>query len=269
MAGFKIRFCKGTTDSPGLIRGGFTTTLEVSGNPAVTRQLLATNRLLTLQTVTVSGEGPRTAAVAEHGCDVRILVDRAHVEGVFAQQPFAYDLLPSMAGNFNNDKVLETVWGLAMAGRHYLLGSKGEYRLVKAGADPHGEGYAVLIDAPVRVPEERVSVGEEWTTEWTGAATHKDTGAVFHYSQVALLQEITESPAVRAHIAFKTTGTLQFPDQPSPQLEETVLETKGTIVLDLETGLPVMSEAFGMMTTDLKRAGVKLARGTSAKYELA
>jgi hypothetical protein len=85
---------------------------------------------------------------------------------------------------------------------------------------------------------------------------------------VALLQEITETPSVRAHIAFKTIGTLQFPDQPSPQLEETVLETKGTVVLDLEGGLPVMVEAFGMMTTELKRAGVKIVRGTSAKYEL-
>ena len=268
MAGFKIRFCKSITDSPGLIRGGFTTTLEVSGTPTVTRQLLATNPLLTLQSLTVSGEGQRTAAVADQGCEVRILFDQAHVEGMFAQQPFSYDLLPSMAGNFNGDKVLEMTWGLAMAGRHYRLGPKGEYQLAKAGADPHGEGYAVMIDAPVRVPEERVNVGDEWTTEWMGEARHKDTGAVFHYKQVALLQEITEAPAVRAHIAFKTIGTLQFPDQPSPQLEETVLETKGTIVLDLETGLPVMSEAFGMMTTDLKRAGVKLERGTSARYEL-
>ena len=154
-----------------------------------------------------------------------------------------------------------------MAGRHYVVGSKGEYRLAKAAADAHAEGYAALIDAPVRVPEERVSVGNEWTTEWTGEGKQKESGAVFQYRQVALLQELTESPSVRAHIAFKTIGTLQFPHAPSPQLEETVLETKGTVVLDLETGLPVLAESFGMMTTDLKRAGVKLARGTSAKYE--
>ena len=249
-------------------RGGFTTTLDLSGPPILTRQLSASNPLLALRTYRVSGDGHRTVAESERGCAVRIQYDRAHVEGIFGSKPFEFDLTPAKPENFAEDKLVELTWGLAMAGRHYLLGPKGEYRPAKADTDANGEAFSILIDAPLRLPQENVSVGQEWTAEWTGECTHKNTGARYDYRQTAVIEEVTDGASPCARIAFSTAATLRFPDLPGPQREESVLEAKGTVLFGLADGLPVRIETAGTITTDLKQAGVKMIRGVSAKYEL-
>lgn len=256
---------RGTPGESVAVRGGFTTTLDVSGPPILTRQLTGTNPLLALQTYRVAGEGRRTVQADERGCAVGILYDHAHVEGIFGSKPFDFDVSPAIPENFKEDKLVEIAWGLAMGGRHYLLGPKGEYRPAKA--DAHGEALALLIDAPVRLSEGGVNVGQDWTTEWIGECTHKDTNARLQFRQTAVLQQLTDGSSPQAHITFVTSGKLNFTDKPSPQREETVLESKGTLVLDLKTGLPAMIETSGTMTTELKQSAVKLVRGTTAKYE--
>lgn len=244
--------------------GGFTTTLDVTGPPILTRQLTGANALLALQSYRVSGEGRRTIEAGDDGCVVLTQYDRAHADGVFNNKPFEFDLTPVRPEYVKEDKLTEIAWGLSMTGRKHVLGPKGEYRLAKRDADAHGEALALLIDAPVRLPEGGVNVGQEWTTEWTGEFTHKDTNARFGYRQTAVLQQVTDG---KAHITFVTSGKLNFTDKPSPQREDTVLESKGTLVLDLNTGLPAMVESAGTMTTDLKQSGVKLLRSTTAKFE--
>lgn len=263
-----ILVCRGTPGQSVEARGGFTTTLDLGGNAGVIRQLTSSNPLLALKIFKVSGEGRRAIEGSEHGCVVRIRFDRATAAGQFGEQPFEFEVSPVKPENFAEDKAVEIAWGMAMAGRHYVLGPKGEYWPGKADVDAHGEAMAILVDAPVRLPDGQVCVGQEWTTEWDGSRTHKDTGARFRYRQNAVLQELTDGPTRRAQIAFSTFGTLQFPDQPSPQREEAVLEAKGTIVLDLDGGLPVMLESAGMITRDLKQAGVKIVRSTSARFDL-
>jgi hypothetical protein len=258
---------KGTPGESVPVRGGFTTTFDVSGPPILTRQLTGTNPMLALQTYRMSGEGRRTVEADERGCAVRIMYDHAHVEGIFGSKPFDFDVSPAMPENFKEDKLVEIAWGLAMAGRHYLLGPKGEYRPAKAATDAHGEAFAMLIDAPLRLPEEGVNVGQEWTTEWAGECTHKDTGATFHYRQTAVLEELINGQSAR--ITYSTAGTLEFLGKPSPQREGSVFEAKATMVLDLQAGLPVMVETSGTLTTELKQAGVKMVRGTSARTDAA
>ena len=257
---------RGTPGESAAARGGFTQTLDVTGPPILTRQLIGANPSIALNKYRVTGEGRRTIEAGDGACGVRIMYDNANAEGVFGSKPFNVDLKPERPENIKQDKLTEIAWGMAMAGRSYLLGPKGEYRLMKPdAADAHGEALAVLVDAPVRLPADGVSVGQEWTTEWTGEGKHKETSARFHYSQTAVLQEVDSSE--RAHITFATTGRIDFSDKPSPQREETVLESKGTMVLDLKGGLPVMVDSTGTMIIDLKQASVKMVCGTQTRYE--
>jgi hypothetical protein len=258
----------GTPGESRAARGGFTTTLDLNGPPILTRQLSASNPLLALRSYRVHGEGQRSVEKSERGCAVRIQYDNAHVDGTFGSKPFEFDWTPAKPSNFDEDKLVELTWGLAMAGRHYLLGPKGEYRPAKAETDANGEAFSILIDAPLRLPQDSVSVGQEWTTEWTGECTHKNTGAQYDYRQTAVVQELTDGATPCARIAFTTSAALRFPDLPGPQREESVLEAKGTVLFNLADGLPVMVESAGSITTDLKQAGVKMIRGVSAKYEL-
>jgi hypothetical protein len=258
----------GTPGESKAVRGGFTTTLELSGPPILTRQLAGSNPLLALKTYRVTGDGQRTIGESERGCAVRIQYDQARAEGMFGSKPFEFDWTPEKPANFEDDKLVELTWGLAMAGRHYLLGPKGEYRPAKAETDANGEAFALLIDAPLRLPEDAVSLGQEWTVEWVGEFPHKHAGARYHYQQMALLHELLEGESPRAQISFKTVAALRFPDLPGPQNEESVLEVKGTVLLNLADGLPVVVESAGLITTDLKQAGVKMVRTVSSKYEL-
>jgi hypothetical protein len=263
-----LRCQPGSGDST-LVGGGFTTTFEVTGPPILTRQLTGSNPLLSLQRFRMSGDGQRVVEIGKQGTIVRMMFDRAHVDGIFGSKAFEFDVTPTPPGNVHEDKLVEVAWGLAMSGRQYVLGANGEYRPLKADIDAHGEAFAVLIDAPVRFVEGAVGVGEEWTTEWEGAGRHKDTGARFFFQQTGVLRELTGGDAPQAHITFATRGTMQFPEKPSSQREESVLAARGTMILDLRTGLPALIETAGTVTTELKVAGVKLLRETSARYEMA
>jgi len=124
----------------------------------------------------------------------------------------------------------------------------------------------LVIDAPVRLPDSAVELGEEWTREWIGAKRQRDNDGIFHYRQTASLQEI-ENGSQRARIIFETTGRLEISPDRNSGGEETVFEAKGSIVLDLKTGQLAVTDCSGTITSEFKYAGLKIVRGIEAKYE--
>lgn len=258
---------KGKPGESANARGGFSTTLEISGPQDLARQLRGSNAMLALQQLVVSGAGRRSITDAgAQKIGVQILFDTAKANGTFNAKPFTFDFdRNARPATIDQDKLQQICWGMAMGGRHYSLGPKGEYLNGDASADAHGEALAVSIDAPVRVPDEPVAVGQSWTTEWSGARKQKESGAAFLYRQTATLDAVDGS---KARLAFTLNGTLVFSSQPSPQREESKLETKGIVVLDLDTGMPASIRSEGVITTELKVAGIKLVRGVSSNYDI-
>jgi hypothetical protein len=122
----------------------------------------------------------------------------------------------------------------------------------------------IIVDAPVRLADHAVTVGEEWTTQWSGSRQVKD--GVFRYSQTAKLVEMIDGPPAVARISFTTTGTLEIPAEKNIQLEETKLESKGTVSLDLTTGLVTSVVSSGAILTELKKLGLQIVRQMSVTY---
>ena len=154
-----------------------------------------------------------------------------------------------------------------MGGRAYTITAKGEYSSGDLDEDAQGEALSLLIDAPVRLPDQPVSVGEEWTTEWTGDRQQKEHEGVFKYRQTAKLEEIVENGSRRAHITFEINGSMEIPPESNPQQEETLMTVIGSIVLDLDSGLIVANKSSGTITTELKSVGLKLVREIESNYE--
>jgi hypothetical protein len=251
------------------VHGGFTMKLSISGPDALTRQLRSSNALLALQDFRVEGNGRRTVPEAKDTeTAVRTLFERAQVNGMFNSKPFRFGFdQAAPPADATQDQLEKICWALGMGGRSYKLASDGQYTTGDANADAHGEALAVIIDAAVRLPACAVQAGHEWTSDWVGVRKQKDSGATFRYHQVARLESLENGGTPTAHISFVTTAKLEFPPERGPAREETMLEGKGVVVLDLATGLPASTESSGTITTQLKAAGVKLVREIASKYE--
>ena len=118
-------------------------------------------------------------------------------------------------------------WGIAMGVRDHLLGSIGEYTIVTSQEDASGEALKFLLDAPARLPDRPVGVGETWTSRWTGGRRSKKSGGVFQFRQVARIQEISTTDPRRARITFETTANLDSLPNVSGQSEEMQLDATG------------------------------------------
>ncbi len=269
MAGPETLSYRGKSGDSIPTQGVFTLTLDILGPDAVTGQLRSENTMLFIQRLHVHGEGSRVITSSEEkGNNVQILFDRARVEGTYDNELYQFDFeRTSPPENLQKDQFLLFSWALSMGGRHYKLGPKGEYFTGDPNDDAHSEAVNLLIDAPVRLPNHGVKVGEEWANEWTGVRRQEDNDGAFHYRQTASLQEIVENGSRRAHISFETTGRLQIPPGKNTNGEETLLEAKGSIVLDLENGLVIATNSSGTVTSEFKASGVKIVWWIEAKYE--
>jgi hypothetical protein len=195
--------------------------------------------------------------------------DHASVEGTFDGKPFRFEFdLDAPPEGLKENPLQQICWNLGMGGRRYTLGPQGEYLVGDLKGDAHGEAMALAIDGPVRLPDAAVAVGQEWTTEWVGALRQQKSDGVFHFRQSAKLEQI-EDAGSRAHITFATSGPLQMSPDRNAAGEETLLDAKGSIVLDLAAGLPAIIESSGTITTQLKGAGMKMVRAIASKYETA
>jgi hypothetical protein len=258
---------------PKPVTSEFTYNFDITGPAALVGQLINSNPVLSIKEIRATRTGKLSVtAGANNTSHVELTFEKAHVNGLNGDKPFEVDLDSTtsltpqdLTSAQQAPRILSFV--LSMGKRDFLLGPQGEYSLVDTKQDAQDEATGTIVDAPVRLPAHAVSVGEQWTSEWIGNVAHKKNGGKFHYKQTARLAEIVPGPAPRARITFATTGALDIPAGKNPQNEETVLDAKGFILLDLQTGTVVASESAGTVTTDMKGASLKMVLRATAKFQ--
>jgi hypothetical protein len=249
------------------VQAQFTFALTVAGPEKLTSQLRASNAVLQIQNLTATRKGRRLISAGEGNTHrVDLVFDSAHVELRTVDKPHVFDFDTSInPATLASDTLKQLSWGLGMAPRNYTLGPLGEYNTAPLN-DAQAEAMGVIIDPAVRLAPKPVNLGDQWTADWVGSRKQKQNDAFFRYSQTARLQEIVPGPSPRARISYTTTGRMEIPADKNPQQEETTLQAKGTILLDIATGTVVGIDAFGSISTNLKVPGLVLTRTMSAKY---
>jgi hypothetical protein len=247
--------------------GGYTLSIELDGPQVIVNQLRAGNPILDLRKIRIEGTGRRTVAAGE-GASTRVQFkyDNAHVEGISGTQPFkfAFDAQKPVAKTAPSLELI--AWALSMDGRNYRLSDAGEYASLSTAQDASSdEAQGMLIDAPVRLPNRALAPGEQWTSDWTGAAKRAKDGARFQYRQTAKL-EPAAAKSGRRRISFTTKGTLQIPGV-NQGGEESVLDATGFVVLDPKAGV-VSIESAGSVVSTFKSTAFKLIRRIEAKYDV-
>jgi hypothetical protein len=252
----------------GPILSEFTYSVTFVGPPALINQLMASNAALSVQQLHATRKGHRKISAGDAGAShIDILIENAHVEGLAKDKPFEYDFdQPTPPADLAKDPIRQFAWGFGMAPRRYMLGPKGEFHLTDANGDGQAEQMAVLVDVPVRLSDRAVNAGDQWTSDWTGTPRKKD-GATMKYHQSAKLEEMLPGGTRRARISFSTSGKLDVPPEKNTQGEQVTLESKGSVVLDLSTGLVTTADSAGTMTTEIKIGNLKIVHGISAKYQ--
>jgi hypothetical protein len=264
---------KPTAAEPRPITSTFTYALKFTGADALVAQLQSSNPILSVSELRATRKGKLTID-GEKDSHIQVTFESSHVEGLVAAKPFQLDFAPGAPAPAMQDlstpqKVAQLVsWGLTMGPRNFTLGPTGDYSLVDTQQDAQGEATGVIVDAPVRLPGHAITAGGEWTSDWIGKRPQKNNGAVFKFHQTAKLLDMSAGPSPRAHISFVTTGTLEVPPAKNPQGEVTSLDAKGTVTLDVASGVVVGIDAAGAITTELKQAGLKIERRLTSKLQV-
>ena len=261
---------------PQSVKSVYTYEFDITGPAALVKQIVSSSPMLSIKQIRATRTGQLSVtAGANDTSHVELVFETAHVDGLNGDKPFQLDLdraaAPTpqdLASVEEAPRVLSFV--VAMGKRDYLLGPQGDYSLSDAKQDAQEEATGIIVDAPVRLPTSAVTVGQQWTNEWIGKAADKKNGGKFHYKQTATLAEIVAGKTPRARITFATTGTLDIPSTNGPRTEQTTLDAKGFILLDLQTGTVVASDAAGAVTTEINISGtsLKMVRRTTAKFQI-
>lgn len=245
-------------------QGGFTLLFDIAAPPELVAKLRNANVILGIEKLQIRESGRRSIlSTSAQGALVRLAPDKATVTGTYQGKPFKYDFAGAPPADLAKDQVRQFAFALSMGGRNFTLGPKGEYTSGSTDDDAAAEAMAMMIDAPVRLPETAVDVGQQWTREFAGNRKHKETGAVFRYKQNATLKSLAQGRAV---IAFTTSGRLDIPPEKNTEKEETTVQTSGSVTLDMKSGLVVASTSTGTLTTAFQGGAIKLTRRIDASF---
>jgi hypothetical protein len=255
---------------PRSVEGELSYNLEITGPDALVKQLVTANPVLSVTEIRSTRKGKATATSGSGNTShVEIIFDSARVTGVAAGKPFQFDFTRnnSPATTMAADPPRVFSFGMTMDHRNYQIGPNGDYSVIDSDTDAQGEATAILVDGAVRLPDNPVKVGETWTRDFLGKRKHKNADTTFVYHQTARLDHLSEGPSPRAKISYTTTGVLNMPADKNPQLEQSTFEGKGYVVLEVPTGNLVESDTSGSITTELKKAGLKMVRRMAAKVK--
>jgi len=236
------------------VTGDVVLKLKIDGTDALTNLVRSSMEFLSFSKIHVKGEGLRkVSGITEKGTGIKIEYAAARVEGVYDDEPFGYDFeRKAPPEGLASDKLKQICWFLSMGGPDYRVGTRGEYASNDPNKDAWGEALELAVNALVRLPEKPVAAGGEWSAAWKGAYKQKDNDGRFAFSQKAKLEKIEGK---RARITFGSTGILEIPEakrEKNAEVQETKYDSKGFIVLDLETGGVVTSDSTGSVRARYK-----------------
>ena len=229
------------------LAGETTLKLKIDGTEAITNLIRSAMEFLSFNEIHIRGEGVRrVTAPGAKGAGHRVEYVSARVEGKYDDEPYLFDFeRGSPPSDLTSNKLKQICWFLSMAGPEYRLGAKGEYTSNDPNKEAWGEALDLAVNAIVRLPDKPLSVGGEWSTEWKGTHKQKDNDGMFAFRQKAKLEKLEKGAA---RIAFELSGKLEIPEakrDKNAEIQDTKLDAKGTITLDLSTGLVTSQECAG------------------------
>ncbi|HTF57215.1 MAG TPA: hypothetical protein VK661_08280 [Planctomycetota bacterium] len=240
------------------VRGEATLKLKLEGTEAITNLVRSAMEFLSFSEIRIKGEGVRRVTkTAAKGAGIKIEYATARVEGKYDDEPYGFDFeRAAPPGDLTTDKLKQTCWFLSMGGPDYRVGPKGEYASNDPKKDAWGEALDLAVNALVRLPEKPVASGAEWTSEWKGAYKQKDNDGIFAFRQKSRLEKVEEKGGrTLGRITFDTSGKLEIPEakrDKNAEVQETTFETKGTVLLDLGSGLVASHECAGAVRARYK-----------------
>jgi len=236
------------------IEGEVTLKLKIDGTEAITNLVRSSMEFLSFSEIRIKGEGVRrVTGPSAKGVGHKVEYAAARVAGTYDDEPFQFDFeRGAPPGDLTTSKLKQICWFLSMGGPDYRVGSRGEYASNDANKEAWGEALDLVVSAVVRLPEKPVAAGEEWTLEWKGAYKQKDNEGIFAFRQKAKVEKFEKTVA---HISFETTGKLEIPEgkrDKNAEVQETTFEAKGTLGLDVESGLAVSHDTTGAVRAKYK-----------------
>ena len=236
------------------VAGEVTLKLKIDGTEALTNLVRSSMEFLSFSEIRIKGEGVRrVTAPSAKGTGHKVEYSAARVAGTYDDEPFQFDFeRGTPPADLSTSKLKQICWFLSMAGPDYRIGTRGEYSSNDANKEAWGEALDLAINALVRLPEKPVAAGEEWTLEWKGTYKQKDNEGIFAYRQKAKVEKFEKSVA---RIAFETTGKLEIPEakrDKNAEVQETTFESKGTLGLDVDSGLAVSHDTTGAVKAKYK-----------------
>ena len=263
------------------LRGQDGVTLKVDGTEAITNMVRSAMEFLQFQKIHIRGEGARKVAKADKkSVEFHVEYDTARVDGSFDDEPYEFDFeRKTPPEGLDKDKLKQICWFFSMGGPQFIVDPKGSYKSTDPNKDAWGEAMDLVANGVVRLSDKPVKAGEEWTSDWKGQYKQKDNDGRFNFTQKSKIEKIEEKDGRKlAHISHVLTGTLDIPEakrDKNAEKQETKLEAKGTLVLDVESGAIVSSTAKGTVIAEYKGLDpntgdsheLKIQFGVESKFE--
>jgi hypothetical protein len=233
------------------LAGEVTLKLKIDGTEAITNLVRSSMEFLSFSEIRIKGEGVRRVlGPVGKGVGHRVEYSAARVAGTYDDEAFQFDFeRGAPPADLATNKLKQICWYLSMAGPEYRLGPLGEYTSNDPNKEAWGEALDIAVNGLVRFSEKPVSPGGEWTAEWKGACKQKDNEGIFAFKQKAKLEKST------GRISFETTGKLEIPEakrDKNAEVQETTFEAKGTVDLNVETGLATSHDTTGLVRARYK-----------------
>jgi hypothetical protein len=229
------------------LSGAVTLKLKIDGTEAITNLVRSSMEFLSFSEIRIRGEGARrVTGPGDKGTGHKVEYATARVEGTYDDEPFSFDFeRAAPPPDLQKEKLKQICWYFSMAGPDYRLGPRGEYASNDPNKDAWGEGLDHIVNAVVRLSDGPVAVGGAWSSDWKGVYKQKDNDGMFAFRQKARLEKLEGG---RATIAFETSGKLEIPESKrdkNAEVQETLLDAKGTVTLDTGSGLVLALDCAG------------------------
>ncbi|HEU4338520.1 MAG TPA: hypothetical protein VFS19_00505, partial [Planctomycetota bacterium] len=220
----------------------------------ITNLVRSSMEFLSFYEIRIKGEGVRrVTGPSPKGVGHKVEYSAARVAGTYDDEAFQFDFeRGAPPGDLTTSKLKQICWFLSMAGPDYRIGERGEYASSDANKEAWGEALDLVVNGLVRLSEKPVSQGGEWVSEWKGTCKQKDNDGIFAFKQKAKMEKLEKSIA---RISFETTGKLEIPEgkrDKNAEVQETTFEAKGTVALDVDTGLSVSHDTTGAVRAKYK-----------------
>ncbi len=249
------------------VKGEMTLTLKLDGSEDFVNMVRSSMEFLQFEKIHIRGEGERKVVKSDKKGNVETHIEyaSARVDGTFDDKPYEFDFeRAAPPEGLDKDKLKQICWFLSMGGPQILVDPKGVYRSNDPNKDAWSEATDIMSSGIIRFSDKPVKQGEEWTAEWKSAYKQKDNDGRFAFKQKAKIEKLDGK---RATITFELTGTLEIPEakrDKNAEKQETKLEAKGTIIMDVDTGLIRTVTSKGLLVAHYKGTDA----GSGVEHEL-